>query len=439
LGGFNVSETGWGPVYMPDGIWEVEVTFQQWIPYFMNNDGIMIDIGSHSKSKYKLILEGSPWTMYEVWGGDTWIDWRDGSYGNIADLEANGYVKLGESDGQTATFSGQYEYYLIATIGEFLLDSIQGSDGSYYSSFESYNERNNIYDEDNMLGSPDGRCAIVGENNPWDDYSGYFVFTNPGDWEGLTVITSDLNLNLSKSIVNTDEIETIGPYDIITYRICFDSNNLIQDVTDVTVVDILPDEVSFISADSNEFPGEYNPETHTCAWYYPALSPESVITHDLTVKVNQDVAIGTTVTNFVTINSNETPPTTANISLVTSKASPIMGELQIVPDTIRRNGTLTGIIAVLTLPEGIEENVDANELLVLFPVDQDEIKIPANDSPVVTETDGRTVIISVFDKTRLMEVIPGYGLVKLKFEGKFISGRTFYGETTITITRFAGN
>ena len=156
----------------------------------------------------------------------------------------------------------------------------------------------------------------------------------------------------------------------------------------------------------------------------------------LKVQVNPDVTLGTNITNFATINSNETPPTTASANIVYNR---VVGDLQIVPDTIRRNGTITGIMAVLKLPEGIYENIDTNEPLVLSPVDQDEIKIRANDNPIVTETDGRTTVIAVFDKAEVMDTIPDYGEVGVKIIGKFTSGYTFYGETTITITRFAGN
>jgi uncharacterized repeat protein (TIGR01451 family) len=288
------------------------------------------------------------------------IDRSEGSYGNIVDLEANGYKKLEKSDDQNATFSGKYKYYLIATVGKFLLDSIQGSDGSYYSSFEFNDDIINTYDEDNLLGPPDGQCAIVGVNNYWDnywdDYSGYFVFANPGAWEGLTVITSDVNLNLSKSIVGTFyESGNISPNDTFTYGIYFDSNDFTQDITEITVVDILPDEVSFVSADGNELSGTYDPDKHTYTWLHPSLAPESVIEMQLTVKVNPDVAPGTTITNFVTINSNETPPSTTSVDV---KVIPPLevADVIITPDILRRNGTSQYITAVVKFPAGIQQS-----------------------------------------------------------------------------------
>ncbi len=82
-------------------------------------------------------------------------------------------------------------YYVIGSRGQFLLDSIKGSDGSYYSSFEPDSGAYNVSDEDNILGPPDGQCAIVGGDIFWgDEFSGYIYFTNPNNWKGITVITT---------------------------------------------------------------------------------------------------------------------------------------------------------------------------------------------------------------------------------------------------------
>jgi len=366
-GDFDKTETSLDSVYMPDGFWEAELDFKQSALTF-NTNPMFLFVEKYSKNRYRFKVEVSPWTMYEVWGGNTLIG-SEGSYDNIADLETNGYVKLGKSDGQTETFQGQYDYYLIATVGKFLLDSIQGSDGSYYSSFEFNDEIVYAYNEDNLLGPPDGRSAVIGIRSLWDDYSGYFVFNNPGNWEGLTVFTSDLNLNLRKNIVGTvDEIENIAPNETITYRIRFDSNDFNQNVTNITVVDILPDEVSFVPSDSNEVSGTYDPDKHTYTWSYPSLAPESAIELQLTVQVNPDIAPGTTITNFVTINSNETPPSTTSVDIKVNEpvieiTPPKKVNLSIIPNVLRRDGTSPYITAVIRFPEGIQQSdIDQNNI-----------------------------------------------------------------------------
>jgi uncharacterized repeat protein (TIGR01451 family) len=444
---FDANETKWGPIYLPDGFWNAELVFPQ-LQWYDNNDGIEVGAAKYSISRYRFTVEGCPWTMYEVWGGNKWIDWEEGDYGKIADLEANGYKKLGGSNGQTEKFTGQFQYYLIATVGEFLLDSIQGSDGSYYSSFESIEEweRSNISDANNLLGPTDGLCAIVGVSNSWNDYSGYFVFTNPGDWKELTVITCDNNFNLSKSVVGTiDEIENIDPNDTITYRIYFDSNDFTRDVTDITVVDILPDEVSFVSTDGNEASGTYDPVTHTYTWQYPSLAPKSAIEMQLTVKVNPDVAPGTIITNFVTINSNETPPLTTSADIEVNERvieiPPKKVNLGITPDVLRRNGTREYITAVVRFPAGItKSDIDRDDRPELYYIDRNTEKfIEKGSRPDVSGTNNRPEISISFDRSELMDALYGYGEFKLRVKGKLISGQTYYGDDTINITRFAGD
>lgn len=446
-GDFEKTETSWGPVYLPDGLWDADLFFAslESPSSYYNDDGIWIDTFKYSKSRSRFTVKGSPWTMYEVWGGDNWIDWNEGGYGNIANLETNGFKNLGKSDGQTDKFTGQYQYYIIATIGEFLLDSIQGSDGSFYLTFEPNNYVNNIYDKDNLLGPQDGQCAIVGMNNPWDDYSGYFVFTNPGNWKGLTVITSDLNLNLNKNIVGTiDQTEKIAPNDTITYRIHVDSNDFTQDVTDVTVVDILPDEVSFVPVDSNEVSGTYDPEIHTYSLSYPSLAPASAIELQLKVQVNADVAPGTTITNLVTINSNETPPYTTSINLLVSEISQVEADISsITPNVLRRNGTGQYITAVVQFPEGINQrDINLNDQPELYYQDRNTgelILIEKGSAPVLSGTGDRPQISISFNRAGLINKLYGYGEFKLRIKGELNTNQSYSGEGSIYLTRFAGD
>jgi hypothetical protein len=79
------------------------------------------------------------------------------------------------------------------------------------------------------------------------------------------------------------------------------------DVHNVTINDTLPANTTFVSASDG---GTYDAETHTVTWNIgtvPAESPEACVT--LVVRVNAS-AENTTVTNSVTIDSDETPQTT---------------------------------------------------------------------------------------------------------------------------------
>jgi len=226
----GIDATSWGPISLTEGLWEVGIYFEHFVGS-NNLDGIWISAAKYSKSKCEFTILDYPYTRYEVWGGDTQLsgDYLFSSYWYENELKANGYVKLGESDGQSVTFQGEYQYYVIPTWWQFNIDSIQGSDGSYLSSEDiTHRYTANVTDSDNIYGAPDGLCATIGEE-PWygDAFSGYLVFNNPGNWEGLTVITG--NINIEKTITNTSgELEDVGSGDIITYRnikFCFCTNS----------------------------------------------------------------------------------------------------------------------------------------------------------------------------------------------------------------------
>jgi hypothetical protein len=129
---------------------------------------------------------------YEVWGIDPneWIPSQPGS-GDEPDL--TGSSLLGASDGQTKSFDGSHPYYLIATVGQVRVDSIQTSDGQYYTGdIVAFNASHN---GENIEGAPDGNFDTVGNYEilstvlPPKQYTGGVLITNLGAWTGLTVIT----------------------------------------------------------------------------------------------------------------------------------------------------------------------------------------------------------------------------------------------------------
>ncbi len=86
---------------------------------------------------------------------------------------------------------------------------------------------------------------------------------------------------------------------------------------------------------------------------------------------------------------------------------------------------------VLELPKGIYPGDVKDEPLILHPAN-----IPACEQ-IVKEKNGKTEVIAVFDAITMMDAIPGYGPKSLEIVGQLTSSRSFYGEGTITITRFA--
>jgi uncharacterized repeat protein (TIGR01451 family) len=96
----------------------------------------------------------------------------------------------------------------------------------------------------------------------------------------------------------------------INYKICYDNTLNTYDVHSVTITDTLPAETTFVSASDG---GTYDSSTHTVTWdigTLPAGTPQDCVT--LIVTVKSGTAPETLITNSVTIDSDETPPTTQN-------------------------------------------------------------------------------------------------------------------------------
>jgi len=131
-------------------------------------------------------------------------------------------------------------------------------------------------------------------------------------------------INLSKNIIGgtIDKLEGAAVGDTIVYGICFDNKDNDYTVTNVSIVDALPQEVNFVTADGDGVFGYYDAMTHSYRWSYTSLEqgfPGTCLT--LVVQVNQGAIPSTTITNSVTINSDETDPSTASVDVVTEAIS----------------------------------------------------------------------------------------------------------------------
>ncbi|MBN2182880.1 MAG: DUF11 domain-containing protein [Sedimentisphaerales bacterium] len=294
--------------------------------------------------------------------------------------------------------------------------------------------------EDIIPGSTLTNLAVIDSNETGETSSSVDVITSG---------TSDY-FNLCKTVVGgvAGEVVEAAIGENVTYRICFDGNDIKKTIFNVSVIDTLPPEVTFVKADSEGLLGYYDSDARTYTWLYSYVSPGQVEYLELTVKINEDVPVGKIITNSVVIQSDETPTSKASVDIISVKGPEEPDEenfiidandLDIIPETIRRDGTLTGLTVVLKLPEGYKTSDVGNNLLVLSPVEFSDAKIEANSDQIVVEQKGRTLIVAVFDKNALMEAIPGYGQFVLRISGELVSGQKFYAEKAITITRFAGS
>jgi uncharacterized repeat protein (TIGR01451 family) len=133
-------------------------------------------------------------------------------------------------------------------------------------------------------------------------------------------------LNLRKTLLRggssspSSDVQSVGAGATITYGIHFDNYNEFN-VTDVIVTDRLPAEVTFIAADDDGVNGHYDPKSHTYQWLYPSLPSGTEVVLELTVEVDKNVELGTILTNAVTINSNQTAPTTTHLDVLVESSA----------------------------------------------------------------------------------------------------------------------
>ncbi len=147
-----------------------------------------------------------------------------------------------------------------------------------------------------------------------------------GNAAGLAIPGKDIGfnpLNLTKELIRgaVDEVApgemlSVGAGKTITYGIGFSNTSNEYTVTGVSIVDALPHELTFVTASDDGVGGHYDSKTHTYRWSYADLPPGSSTLLELTVRVDRHVEVETVITNSVTINSNETSPSTTKLDVV---------------------------------------------------------------------------------------------------------------------------
>ena len=110
----------------------------------------------------------------------------------------------------------------------------------------------------------------------------------------------------------------------------------------------------------------------------------------------------------------------------------IQCQLTILPKTINDGGLGKKIIAVMRLPEQMNEGeIDVNEKLVLYP---GQIVATAQKLvPVSPQFHSNVRIYGIFDKTKVIDALSVDGDVSMTVIGRCISGEYFYGSDTVKI------
>jgi len=251
-------------------------------------------------------------------------------------------------------------------------------------------------------------------------------------------------LNITKKVVDSSgaEIQWALPGERFIYQICFDSGE--NDFEDVSIVDVLPESLSFVNDEVNntKFIGNYDSKAHTYTGSIKSLEPGSTICLELLVEVNPDTPLGTTITNSVTINSSETPAAITDADIYIGEIILEVDDLDITPNQLRRNGTSPNITAVVRFPQGtLKSDIDENDQPELYYQDRDsgDFILIGDGSQIISGTENNPGIRVLFNRAELMDALYGYGEFTLRVEGALKSGRTYVGEATILVTRFAGD
>lgn len=197
--------------------------------------------------------------------------------------------------------------------------------------------------------------------------------------------TSFNPLHLAKTVenplggkANSDGLFYVTIGDLVTYTISFDDGGL--DPTEISVIDKLPAQVTFVGATGLGAYARYDSTAHTVTWTNPPVTVGQTTTLEVVSRVKMDTPAGQIITNRVTIDSDKTPPSTVSAGAVATEAiynplnfrkvvmSPVSSEddsilyarpgdeiaYRILFDNKDNDRTVSNIVIVDALPQGVE-------------------------------------------------------------------------------------
>ena len=250
----------------------------------------------------------------------------------------------------------------------------------------------------------------------------------------IDAMTYYKSLNLSVMVIGsvmgeTDWVDVNDPY---AYKISYENTNDVP-VTNVVIVDTLPKEVQVKSADGDGDFGWYDPKAHLYTWSLPSLPPGASAHLEIVTRVYPGTALSTVLTNLVTIDSDETLPTTTSVEVMVGESPLEAQTFSILPTIIRDSGPSYEIQATAILPPGIGKDDIKEVLPTLYPG-----RLSAKRQ-MIFGTATRAKVIALFDKNDLLKAVSDSGEVPLTVVGKLKTGRSWYGKATVYITRFTGS
>ncbi len=161
-------------------------------------------------------------------------------------------------------------------------------------SLTHYQVKQIIMDTVDQIDVLDGLCVTGGRLNV------YKALLKATEWQQILSVADDV-----------DSGDSVLPDDFVTYTISYtnpDSNdpNYIGTITDVNIIDYLPDEISkypdHITASDG---GDYDANTHTVTWQIGTFEPGNSDSVTVTVKVTQKAEPEGKLTNVCRLNGDE--------------------------------------------------------------------------------------------------------------------------------------
>ncbi len=254
------------------------------------------------------------------------------------------------------------------------------------------------------------------------------------------VVTDSRPLNVKKTVFGAIEGMTkwVSLDEVFTYNINIDNNDNNFSVTDVIVTDTLPEDLVFISANDDGL-GVYDANLHTYTWSISTLEPQEAAEMAITVCLKEGTTEGITVTNTVTAQSLETALAEDSADIKAGSGPLIIKEesIRISPGSIRRDDALSGVRVTIAMPVGLTvADIKNTPLILSYLGDSAGGTVKANTDQVVIESFGKTYVIAVFDKKKLMDAIPGYGIKYVEITGSLADSGLFTGYPALNITRW---
>lgn len=254
----------------------------------------------------------------------------------------------------------------------------------------------------------------------------------------ITVAFTALELDLVVVSPNGDKDDRDRPYvatnENVTYEIRF-RNPSAMAVTDLLIVDELPSEVEVV-ASASDF-GTHDRLAGTYTWSYPMLAPGTQATLKLVVRVKDQVAPGTVISNVAIVSSQQTAPNRDRADVTVRPGEPVpeppTGEIRarmfLKPTRISRSQAKAApdLMVVVHLPEGYGKELILEQPLLMTPG-----SVHSTDTRVFgTSAQGK--VMCLFDPTPMLAAIKGNGMFVLRVTGNLRGGATFVCEETVTI------